>query len=83
LPIILARLPDRSAKSSPHDLQLMLVVVCENITAFSPHFSHCTERNALLGFGIMMLCRFMSYLQLADPQTLLHRLVLTSFTGIS
>jgi hypothetical protein len=61
----------------------MFAVVCENTTAFSPHFSHCTDRNALLGFGIMMLARLMSYLQLADPKTLLHRLELAGFTSIA
>jgi hypothetical protein len=38
--MILALLPVRSAKSSPHDLQLLLIVVCENNIAFSPHFVH-------------------------------------------
>jgi hypothetical protein len=33
-------LPERSAKSSPQDLQLILMVVCENTIAFSPHFGH-------------------------------------------
>jgi hypothetical protein len=68
--MMLALLPARSAKSSPHDLQLMLIVVCENTIAFSPHFGHWTDRNELLGFGIIMLSRFMlllSYLQLANP----------------
>jgi hypothetical protein len=36
----LALLPEGSAKSSPHDLQLMLLVVCENTIVFSPHFGH-------------------------------------------
>ena len=81
--MMLARLPELSANIWPHDLQLMFVVVCENTTAFSPHFSHCTDKNALLGFGIMMFARLMSYLQLADAKTLLHSLVLAGFTSIS
>jgi hypothetical protein len=40
LPMMLALLPEGSAKSSPHDLQFLLMVVCENTIAFSPHFVH-------------------------------------------
>jgi hypothetical protein len=56
---MLALLPEGSAKSSPHDLQFLLMVVCENTIVFSPHFVHWTDRNELLGFGIIMLSRFM------------------------
>jgi hypothetical protein len=38
--MMLALLPEGSAKSSPHDLQFLLMVVCENTIAFSPHFAH-------------------------------------------
>ena len=75
-----------SAKGSPHDLQLMFVVVCENTTAFSLHFSHCKDKKLLRGFGIMMLSRFISYrsyLQLAYPLTFLQSLELACFTGIA
>jgi hypothetical protein len=75
-----------SAKGSPQDLQLMFVVVCENTTAFSLHFSHCKDKKLLRGFGIIMFSRFISYisyLQLADPQTFLHSLELTCFTSIA
>jgi hypothetical protein len=37
---MMALLPDLSASGSLHDLQAMFEVVCENTTAFSPHFSH-------------------------------------------
>lgn len=57
---MVALLPDFSANISPHDLQEMFDVVCENIIVFSLHFGHWTERNELLGFGIMMLSRFIS-----------------------
>jgi len=83
LPVIFARLPDFSANISPHDLQLIFVVVCEKIIAFSPHFPHWTDRNELLGFGIIILSRFMSYLQFADPKALLHSFVLAGFTCIT
>jgi hypothetical protein len=57
---MMALLPDFSASISPHDLQAMSAVVCENTIAFSLHLGHWIDRKELLGFGIMMLSRFIA-----------------------
>ena len=43
------------AIASPHDLQLISVVLWLKIILFSPHWVHCTDINLLLGFGTIIL----------------------------
>ena len=53
-PLIFARPPVGSARTSPHTLQLILLTALLKMSCSLPHFWHFTRRNTLLGLGISL-----------------------------
>jgi len=81
LPAMSAFEPELVASVSPHPEHLISDVVCENMTALAPHFSHWTEIKLLRGFGTRMFSLFMTIIR--SPACVSCVLPSWSFSGKS